>query len=88
MSTRSFSRAKRFSTVDILFLLFCTVFALGNMPVEIKSKFSAEIFELKMSLRAGKFRLVENGLKRSQASDVQKIFLYYKQKQKIGVFTD
>ena len=52
MNTRSFLRVKRFSTADILFLLFRTVFALGKMPVEIKSKFSAEIFELKMSLRA------------------------------------
>ena len=45
MNTRSFLRAKRFSTADILFLLFRTVFAL-------ESQFSAEIFELKMSLRA------------------------------------
>ena len=51
-STRSFLRPKRFSTVDILFLLFRTVFALGKMLVEIKSKFSAKIFGLKMSLRA------------------------------------
>ena len=44
-------RTKRFSTADILFLLFRTVFALGKMPMEIKSKLSAEIFDLKMSLR-------------------------------------
>ena len=31
---------------------------------------------------------IENKCKRSQASEVQKIFLYYKQKQKISVFTD
>ena len=52
MSTRSFLRAKRFSTADILFFLFRTIHALGKMLVEIKSRFTAAIFELKMSLRA------------------------------------
>ena len=51
MSTRSFLRAKRFSTENILFLLFRTVFDLGKMLVEIISKLSAGIFELTMSLR-------------------------------------
>ena len=52
VSIRSFLRAKRFLTADISFLLFLTVFALGKMLVEIKSKFKEEIFELKKPLRA------------------------------------